>query len=129
MVPEALKSYEGEWVAVSGRLGASTIPLPDTTFTIAAERYVVVSAHGQDEGHLKWGPVAKPQAVDLVGTGGAHAGKTINAIARVTEDMMQLCYAVDGGGRPRGFDVVSGIPLVTVRYRRIRAGGPDRNGN
>ncbi len=123
MQPEERRAFEGKWTAISGRLGASEIPLPDTVFTLSGEHYAVESGNGRDEGRLVWGTQADPQTLDLVGTGGTHAGKTLHAIVRVRGDVMQLCYAVDGSGRPGGFDAGSGDAVVTVRYRRIAAAG------
>lgn len=106
---------------MGGRLGGASIPLPETTLSICADAYVVTSETGRDTGKLVWGDADGPLTVDLIGTTGAHAGNTIKAIARVRGDVMQLCYTVDGSARPDGFDVASGTPVVTVRYRRVRA--------
>jgi uncharacterized protein (TIGR03067 family) len=114
-----INAFVGRWSAVSGKLGASTIPLPDTTFEVKTDGYTVRAAGNQDAGKLKWRQIGDLQAVDLIGTAGAHAGKTIEAIVRVRGDVMQLCYAVDGTGRPRTFDIAGGTAVVTVRYRRV----------
>ena len=110
--------FLGKWQMVSGRLGASPIPLPETVFTISADRYRVESAEGRDEGRLEWLPDSEPQGVNLAGTGGAHAGVRIEAIIRVRGRVLQLCYAVDGSKRPRDFEPHSGAAIVNVRYRR-----------
>jgi uncharacterized protein (TIGR03067 family) len=111
--------FDGIWKAVSGKLGTDTIPLPDTTLHIDGDNYVVDSANGRDEGKLVWGGDDEQPTVDMRGTAGDHRGHTIEALARVRGDHLQLCYAVDGSGRPRSFAVSAGIAVVTVRYRRI----------
>ena len=111
--------FDGVWKAVSGKLGDQTIPLPDTVLKIAGGRYLVETPEGEDAGDLKWGPEGAVQSVDMVGTAGAHAGNRIEGIARVKGKFMQLCYAVDGSGRPRSFEAVPGTAVVTVRYRRM----------
>ena len=68
------------------------------------------------------------QAVDLVGTGGAHAGQTLAAIIRVRGRVLQLCYAIDGSRRPTTFDVPPGAAWVTVRYRRLDEGDESGSG-
>ena len=110
--------FLGKWQMVSGRLGAATIPLPEALFTIEAEHYQVDSQLGRDEGRLEWLQGSDPQAVNLAGTGGAHAGARIEAIIRVRGRVLQLCYAVDGSRRPRDFEPQSGAAVVVVRYRR-----------
>jgi uncharacterized protein (TIGR03067 family) len=115
-----LPMFDGTWKTVSGKLGTETIPLPDTTFVVAGERYEVMSPSGTDGGRLDWGAGEEVRTVDLVGTRGEHAGNTIQALARVKGDILQLCYAVDGSGRPRDFSPPAGAAVVTVRYRRVR---------
>jgi uncharacterized protein (TIGR03067 family) len=115
--------FDGIWQAVSGKLGQSTIPLPDTQLTITGSEYVVDSPNGRDEGRITLGAVGEPQEVDLEMTKGPNAGTLIRAIGRVRGDVMQFCYAVDGSARPRSFDVTSGTAVVTVRYKRVVAVG------
>src|SRR5690606_34234194 len=62
MQPEERRAFEGKWTAISGRLGASEIPLPDTVFTLSGAHYAVESGNGRDEGRLVWGTQAEPQA-------------------------------------------------------------------
>lgn len=112
--------FDGTWKAVSGKLGTDTIPLPDTTFVVNGTNYEVTSPSGIDGGQLDWGEGDDVRTVDLKGTSGEHAGNTIHALARVKGDILQLCYAVDGSGRPRDFSPAQGTAVVTVRYRRIR---------
>jgi len=111
--------FDGVWKAVSGKLGTDTIPLPDTAFTITGDTYRVDSPSGVDEGRLDWGEGDEVRPVDMRGTRGDHAGNTLHALARVKGDILQLCYAVDGSGRPRDFSPAQGTAVVTVRYRRI----------
>lgn len=115
--------FDGEWVSLSGRLGSESIPLPTTRLVIAGDRYSVQAEGGRHEGRLDWGRPGEPQAVDLIGTAGEFAGKTLRAIVRVRGDRLQLCYAVDGGVRPTAFEVASGAAVVTVRYRRTAPTG------
>ncbi|WP_221030482.1 TIGR03067 domain-containing protein [Actomonas aquatica] len=112
-------AFTGRWEAVSGRLGASAIPLPATTLTLEATRYTVKSPQGTDHGNATWDLTADPVTLDMRGTSGAHSGNTIHAIARTRGPVLQLCYAVDGSKRPTTFDVPAGAVWVTVRYKRL----------
>ncbi len=113
--------FDGDWKAVSGKLGNQTIPLPDTMLKISGEGYVVETPDGQDKGDLKWGPEGDARTIDMIGTAGPHQGSRIEGIVRVKGKFMQLCYAVDGSGRPRSFEAAQGTAVVTVRYRRMDA--------
>lgn len=109
---------DGRWTVIGGKLGQSSLPLPAATLVITGDRYVVESGADRDEGRLVRGGTPALPTLDLIGTGGAHRGVTIAAIMRLRGDLMQLCYAVDGSGRPRSFDAPAGVSVVTVRYRR-----------
>lgn len=114
--------FDGKWQTVSGKLGTDTIPLPATVMHLAGDRYEVHGPDGIDAGELIWGETGgdgNERCVDLRGTSGTHAGNTIVARARVKGDLLQLCYAVDGTGRPASFQTVQGQAVVTVRYKRV----------
>ena len=117
--------FDGIWKAVSGKLGTETIPLPDTVLHISGDHYEVHAPTGVDAGELCWHESGEECAVDLRGTSGAHAGNLIEARARVKGDLMQLCYAVDGSGRPAGFTAAPGQAMVTVRYHRVTGDASD----
>ena len=117
-----MSAFDGDWETVSGRLGTDTIPLPKSRFLIVGDRYTVKTPEGVDEGRIKWGPEADLRQMDMIGTGGSHAGNTIEALARVKGRVLQLCYAVDGTTRPRDFNAMPGTAVVTVRYKRIGTG-------
>ena len=116
-----MSAFDGNWETVSGRLGTDTIPLPKSLFVIAGERYSVKTPDGLDEGRIEWGAEGELREMDMIGTGGSHAGIKIQALARVRGKVMQLCYAVDGSKRPRDFNASPGTAVVTVRYRRLAA--------
>ncbi len=117
--PHPGQDFIGRWEVVSGRLGPETIPVPSTVLTLDTDRFKVESPQGRDEGRATWWEVKGLVHVDLVGTGGAHSGMNIAAIARTRGPVLQLCYAVDGSARPTTFDVPAGVAWVTVRYRRV----------
>jgi uncharacterized protein (TIGR03067 family) len=114
-----MSAFDGDWETVSGRLGTDTIPLPKSRFVIAGDRYAVKTPEGLDEGRIEWGPEAELRQMDMIGTGGKHAGNKIEALVRVKGRVLQLCYAVDGTARPRDFNATPGTAVVTVRYKRI----------
>lgn len=117
--PHPAQDFVGRWEVVSGKLGPETIPVPTAVLTLEIDRFAVESPQGRDQGRAAWREVGGLVQVDLVGTGGAHSGMNIAAIARTRGPVLQLCYAVDGTARPTTFDAPTGVAWVTVRYRRV----------
>lgn len=117
--PHPGQDFVGRWEVVSGKLGPETIPVPTAVLTLGTDRFTVESPQGRDRGRATWREVGGVVQVDLVGTGGAHSGLNIAAIARTRGPVLQLCYAVDGTARPTRFDAPVGVAWVTVRYRRL----------
>jgi len=111
--------FDGTWKAISGKLGTDTIPLPETELMITGETYEVRSPEGVDHGALAWGMSDGEHTVRMQGMSGPHSDTAIDALARVKGDLMQLCYAVDGSGRPTSFSAQPGQAIVTVRYKRV----------
>ncbi len=114
-----LREFFGVWEVVSGRLGSQSIPLPASQLTLAAATYRVETPTGVDHGKATWSEAYGQVALDLHDIGGEGGEQTIAAIARVRGSVLQLCYAVDGTGRPHGWEAPGGLAWVTVRYRRV----------
>jgi uncharacterized protein (TIGR03067 family) len=112
--------FDGVWRVAGGRLGDQSIDLPAAELRIAGATYVVESPAGRDEGRWEVQPDSEPLAVDLIGTGGPHAGKRLRAIARVRGDTLQLVYgAGENAARPTDFVARGGTAVLAVRYRRV----------
>lgn len=113
---------DGEWQTLGARLGDQPIEIPGARLVIAAGRYVVDTPTGRDEGTILCRAATDPWEVDLAGTAGPHAGRTIRAVARLKGELLQLAYDVGGGTRrPRDFTARAGSSIVAVRYKRISA--------
>lgn len=109
---------DGTWLPDSAELAGQRMPMPPTRFVISGENYVVESAEARDAGVLVFAADGSAVALDLVGTAGPGAGRTIPAIWRVKDDVLELCYDVGGGERPADFSTAGDGARLLVRYRR-----------
>lgn len=105
------------WLPESAELAGQQIPMPATRWRISGANYVVVSAESRDAGLLVFGAEGSAATVDLIGTSGPNAGRTIPAIWRLEGDVLELCYDVGGGPRPTRFSGTAGETWLRVRYR------------
>jgi uncharacterized protein (TIGR03067 family) len=61
-----------------------------------------------------------PAGLDIHGTGGPNAGKTVTAIFRHNGDTLIVCYNLSGGPRPAAFKSEPSSSLFLARYVRAR---------
>lgn len=109
---------DGTWLPENAELAGRRIPMPPTRFVISGANYVVVSAESRDTGVLIFAADGLEVALDIVGTAGPNAGRTIPAIWRVEDDVLELCYDIGGGERPMNFSTARDGARLLVRYRR-----------
>lgn len=113
-----LPMIDGTWLPLSAELSGQPLPMPATRLTVAGQSYVVQAQETRDEGVLRIDTTAAPATIDIVGVNGPNAGRTIPAIFRVADDVLEMCYDVGGGDRPDGFATAPGEYRLLVRYRR-----------
>jgi uncharacterized protein (TIGR03067 family) len=112
----------GTWIAQAAEFGGQSLPVPETVWRITGDRYVVNGPRGREEGRLQIDVTVTPHTVDLVGTSGPSAGRTIPALFRLRGQLLQICYVVGDEGtvqpRPHEFSAAPGSMQLMVRYRR-----------
>lgn len=109
----------GTWIPQGAEFVGQSLPMPEARFVITGARYVVETGGVRDEGTLVIDDAVTPHTIDIVGTAGPNAGKTIPAIFRVRGELLQLCYDVgDVPRRPTAFGTAPGSTQIMVRYRR-----------
>lgn len=109
---------EGTWLPHSAEFAGKKIPLHGTRFTVAGGRYAVETPQGADAGTLALDSAVVPHHLDLTGTDGPNAGRTIAAICRIHGTRLHLCYDVGGGPRPTEFSADRKSTRLLVIYRR-----------
>lgn len=117
----------GMWLSQAAEFGGHSLPLPETRLIIAGERYVIEAGATRDEGTLAIDRTVTPHTLDIVGTAGPHAGRTIPAIFRQRGNLLQICYTVGEDAavqpRPQALETAPGSLHLLIRYRRLDGGG------
>ena len=109
---------DGRWQPVSARLGGREFPIAGfrgAILVLQPQSY----EFGADRGLLLLRPTATPAQMDIQGSAGPNAGKSIAAIYTVNEDELVVCYQLGSGPRPASFESPAGTQVLLVRYRRL----------
>lgn len=109
--------FSGTWLPHSAEFAGNEIPLHGTRLTIEDDRYVVETPDGRDSGTLSVDTNFMPHQIDIIGTVGPNAGRTILAIGRRDADQLTICYDVGGGPRPSEFTAPAASTRLLVVYR------------
>jgi uncharacterized protein (TIGR03067 family) len=116
-----LKAMEGKWKVESAEAGGKPVESPELkalVVTITGDRYELMTDEGPDGGTLKLDETQNPKAMDATDTEGLTVGKMIKAIYELSGDTLRVCYALDGGERPKEFATKADSPLLLITYRR-----------
>ena len=108
---------DGIWLPHSANFAGNEIPLHGTRLTIVGDRYTVETPHGTDVGTLAHVPQAQPPTLDIIGTAGPNAGRTIPAICCREQEQLTICYDVGGGPRPGEFEASQNSTRLLIVYR------------
>jgi uncharacterized protein (TIGR03067 family) len=116
-----LKAMEGKWKVEKAEAGGKEIESDDLKSLVVAitgNRYEVLLKDKMDAGTLKLDETQKPKTMDATDTEGDDVGKVIKAIYEISGDTLRVCYAADGGERPKEFATKEGVPVVMITYQR-----------
>ena len=73
--------------------------------------------HVVDRGELRL-DAASAAALDLVGLEGPNAGRTLLAIYELSNDLLSICYDMEGAERPRSMQPEEDQILLLITYAR-----------
>jgi uncharacterized protein (TIGR03067 family) len=118
-----LKKLEGIWEISGGEANGAAMPSEEVagaTVTIAGNRYSVVKNDFNDHGTFSIDASRTPKQMDVRPETGTGAGQKLLAIYEVGPEGMRVCYATDGGERPKAFttDVDSGRVIFTYKRKK-----------
>ncbi len=114
-------SLFGHWQAIRAELSGETAP-PEAMLSLELEltptRYTVRFGNQiSDTGRLDQKPGHEPGRLELRGTAGPNAGRTIACIYQVMGDRLRICYGLDGR-YSADFATTTGDSRYLVTYRR-----------
>jgi uncharacterized protein (TIGR03067 family) len=116
-----LAAIAGTWIPVEAELGGQKFPdevLKTIELIIRDDTYEVHVGPQVDRGKIQLVPTLDPKGIDIIGTQGPNAGKTLLAIYQRTGDTLQICYDLQGKKRPTEFKTQQDTQYFLVRYRR-----------
>jgi uncharacterized protein (TIGR03067 family) len=118
-----LKAMEGKWTIEKAEANGEAIDpeaLKDVVVTITGDRYELLVKDTKDAGTIKLDEAQKPKAMDGTDTEGDDIGKVTKAIYELSGDTLRVCYAMEGGERPKEFATKPDSRLLLVTYKRAK---------
>lgn len=109
--------FSGTWIPHSAEFSGREIPLHGTRLIITGDTYVVETPNGKDSGTLAINSDVVPHQIDIIGTAGPNAGRTIPAICQRENARLTICYDVGGGPRPDRFSTGGESTRLLVIYQ------------
>ena len=116
-----LKALEGTWTIESAEADGQKIEsddLKEIVVKIAGDRYDLKIKDTMDAGTLKLDETQKPKTMDATDTEGDDVGKVTKAIYELSGDTLRVCYATNGGERPKELATSAGSSLLLITYKR-----------
>jgi len=116
--PTSTTPLAGEWKPVSATLGGQDYPVSNYeggTLHLTDDTYEFAG----DRGHYALLPGHFPAHMDIRGSDGPNAGRTMLAICELAGDRLTICYQLGDGERPREFASPQGSKIMLVRYERV----------
>ena len=114
-------ALQGTWLPSMAELAGTIFPdevRKTIKLVIKDDKYTVTVGDVVDQGTVKVNPAAKPKELDITGTDGPNAGRTILAIYELDGDTLRVCYDLSGKGRPTELKTAEGTQLYLVTYER-----------
>lgn len=108
---------QGEWVGAKGFRDDQALPeewVSSLRLKFTGEKYDIAWTDGGDAGTIKFKQDLTPGHVDI-NSNGAGA---LEGIYELKDGQLRIAYGIEGAGRPKKFEGVSGSNTLTVTYRR-----------
>ena len=116
-----LKAMAGTWTVEAAEAGGKKIEpgeFKGITVKITGARYEVTVKDKLDAGTLKLDATQQPKTMDATDTEGDDVGKVVKAVYELSGDTLRVCYALEGGERPKELATKEGSPLLMLTYKR-----------
>jgi len=116
-----LKKLEGTWEISAGEANGTAMPSENVAgaiLTITGNKYSVVKNDFNDRGTFSIDASKNPKQMDVRPEAGTSAGQKLLAIYEMGPEGMRVCYATDGGERPKAFTTEADSGRVLFTYKR-----------
>jgi uncharacterized protein (TIGR03067 family) len=121
------RGLEGAWVPINASVAGSQLAVDDLRV-----RYLMLEAGGYriidrsnrvvDDGCYRVDETPAPAAIDIVGSHGLNAGRTMHAIYELQGNELTVCYDLQGGERPSAMRPRKDQLLLKITYTRAAIG-------
>ena len=112
----------GDWAVDSATLSGEALPneaAATISLYIDEKTYIVNLGEQVDKGTVIVRRNVQPMELDITGTEGPNAGKTLLAIFdQADSNSLIVCYALDGRDRPKEFTSTAETGHCLVKYKR-----------
>ena len=114
---------EGAWLPVAAYIAGEVLPVTELRIArllIKDADYQIIDNQQRvvDRGEVKLDSVANPCAMDIIGLEGPNAGRTLRAIYELSNDLLSICYDMEGADRPRSMQPEEDQILLLITYAR-----------
>jgi uncharacterized protein (TIGR03067 family) len=123
-VKKARTEMNGTWIPSEAELDGEKLPekvIKSIKLVIKEEKYTVNVGEQVDEGTVTLDLESDPTGMEIKGTKGPNEGKTIPAIYELKDDVLKVCYNLEGKDRPKEFKTTAGSKFYMVTYKKDKS--------
>ena len=123
-VKKARAEMNGTWLPSEAELDGEKLPetlLKSIKLVLKDEKYTATVDEQVDEGTVTLDLESDPKGMEIKGTNGPNNGKTIPAIYELKDDVLKVCYNLEGKKRPTKFKTTAGSKLYLVTYKKDKS--------
>ena len=115
---------EGSWLPVAAYVCGEVLPVTELRIArllLKGGEYQIIDNQQRtvDRGELRLDLCATPHGMDIIGVEGPNAGRTLRAIYELSNDLLSICYDMEGGAeRPLSMQPEDDQILLLITYAR-----------
>lgn len=119
----ALSELDGTWVPIAADVSGQALVVRElrvARLVLDRGRYAIIDCSDAivDRGEIRIDRSATPPTMDIVGSAGPNAGRTMLAIFELDGDRLTVCYDLDGAVRPANMQPQEEQLLLSITYAR-----------
>jgi uncharacterized protein (TIGR03067 family) len=123
MTAELPCRLEGAWVPVAASISGKELVVAELRvkyLVLDGHDYSIIDRSNQivDRGEYLVNDNATPRTIDIVGRDGPNAGRSMLAIFELKDDLLTVCYDLDGQRRPENMQMSEDQLLLSITYER-----------
>lgn len=123
-VKKVRAEMNGTWVPTEAELDGEKLPeklFKSIKLVLKDAQYTARVGEQVDEGTVTLDLESDPTGMEIKGTKGPNEGKTIPAIYELKDDVLKVCYNLEGKNRPKEFKTTAGSKFYMVTYKKDKS--------